>query len=132
MLLAVVLPFVVWNFLFSVVTFLQHTHPQLVWFQREQDWTFLKAQIGGTVHVVFPWPLNRLAHSIMEHPAHHALPAIPLYHLREAQQRLSSAFPGQTIRFDWSLREHLDIQRRCKLYDYENYRWVDYSGQPTS
>jgi omega-6 fatty acid desaturase (delta-12 desaturase) len=31
-----------------------------------------------------------------------------------------------TFRLFW------DTLRRCKLYDYERHRWLDFAGQPTS
>ena len=35
----------------------------------------------STAHVVFPWPIERLLNNIMDHPAHHLDPTIPLYNL---------------------------------------------------
>jgi omega-6 fatty acid desaturase (delta-12 desaturase) len=29
-------------------------------------------------------------------------------------------------------RAYMDIVRRCKLFDYENHRWTDFDGTPTT
>ena len=70
-------------------------------------------------------------HNIMEHPAHHLNPRIPMYTLRAAQQVLQEKFPGLCeYRLDW--RTYVDSARRCKLYDYASHAWTDFSGQVTA
>ena len=34
--------------------------------------------------------------------------------------------------YHWTLAHHTSICRRCKLYDYENHRWLNFRGRPTS
>jgi omega-6 fatty acid desaturase (delta-12 desaturase) len=54
-----------------------------------------------------------------------------MYTLRAAQQVLRDQFPGLCeYRLDW--RTYRDSVRRCKLYDYANHAWTDFSGQVTA
>lgn len=54
MLLAVVLPQAIWHWLMGFVIHLHHTHPRVVWFDDEAEWSIFAVQVRGTVHVVFP------------------------------------------------------------------------------
>jgi omega-6 fatty acid desaturase (delta-12 desaturase) len=116
----------------SIVIYLHHTHPELRWYNDEAYWTKRVAQADTAVHVIFPGPVNMIFHWIMEHNAHHARPGIPLYNLPQAQRFLERESAGKVIVFKWTLGGHLDIIRRCKLYDYERACWVDFQGNSTS
>jgi omega-6 fatty acid desaturase (delta-12 desaturase) len=67
----------------------------------------------------------------MEHNAHHLNPGIPMFKLRAAQQVLREKFPNLC---DYSLnrRTYMDIVRRCKLYDFKEHAWLDFSGRITA
>lgn len=129
--LGLVLPFAVWNTLMSFLIYLHHTHPDVVWWDRKEDWSFRKAQLRSTIHVRFPGWINGALHWIMEHPAHHLRPGIPLYHLREAEKAIEAAVEDPPIEFRWSLREHIKIAQICRLYDYDKRQWLDYDGSPS-
>ncbi|TWT39864.1 Delta(12)-fatty-acid desaturase [Thalassoglobus neptunius] len=132
LLFGAVIPFAVWNTMMSLVIYLHHTHPELVWYNDQSEWKQRSSQAESAVHVIFPGPINRFFHWIMEHNAHHARPSIPLYHLREAQQVLEESDAGKIIVFRWTPWAHLDLVRRCKLYDYQAKRWQDFRGNYTS
>ncbi len=127
-----VIPFATWNTLMSFVIYLHHTHPQIKWYNDEAIWRKSDPQLETSVHVVFPGPINRIFHWIMEHNAHHIRPSIPLYRLREAQELLETREHERIVVFHWSIRSHLDVVRRCKLFDYQARRWCDFEGQYTS
>ncbi len=129
--LAVVVPFLLWNGIMGFVVYLHHTHPTIAWFQNRQEWQRERAYLTATACARLPFGIDRLMHNIMEHPAHHLNPRIPMYTLRAAQQVLREKFPGLCeYRLDW--RTYMDSARRCKLYDYANHAWTDFSGQVTS
>jgi omega-6 fatty acid desaturase (delta-12 desaturase) len=69
--------------------------------------------------------------SIMEHSIHHLRPGVPLYNLAEAQERLEE-LDKRVVVYRWSGRRHLDICRRCKLFDFDAKRWMDFEGNYTS
>ena len=126
-----VVPFLLWNGIMGFVVYLHHTHPTIAWFQNRQEWQRHRAYLTATACARLPLGIDRLMHNIMEHNAHHLNPRIPMYTLRAAQQVLREKFPGLCeYRLDW--RTYVDSARRCKLYDYANHAWTDFSGQVTA
>lgn len=132
LLLAVLLPFAIWNSIMGFVVFVHHTHPSIAWFQKRHDWQRFRAYLTATACVRFPLGLDRLLHNIMEHNAHHLNPRIPMFALRKAQLALQERFRAdfQSYRLDWhGFRECVT---HCKLYDFANHCWLDFSGRVTS
>jgi omega-6 fatty acid desaturase (delta-12 desaturase) len=110
------------------ITYQHHTHPNVAWFDKQEEWASAPRQLNSTVHIVFPAVINALFLYIMEHSAHHVNPIIPLYRLRGCQAALAAA----VRHYVWSPKQCLDTFARCKLYDYENHQWQDFDGVPTS
>jgi acyl-lipid omega-6 desaturase (Delta-12 desaturase) len=132
LLLGVLIPFALWNAIMGFVVFVHHTHPNIAWFSKRQEWQRYRAYLTATVHVRFPFGIDRLMHNIMEHNAHHVNPRIPMYKLRGAQKALTERFEGEFSAYKLDWREYVDVVRRCKLYDYANHAWLDFRGQVTS
>jgi omega-6 fatty acid desaturase (delta-12 desaturase) len=129
--LAILLPFLLWNVIIGFVVYLHHTGPKIAWFQNRQEWQRRRAYLTSTACVRFPLGIDRLMHSIMEHNAHHLNPRISMFTLRAAQRALQENFPELgSYRLDWN--SYLDSVRRCKLYDYANHAWLDFSGKVTA
>jgi len=126
-----VLPFLVWNVYSGVSIYLHHTHPKIVWYRDEAEWRRV-SKANTAVHAVFPKWVQRSFHFIQEHTAHHLRPSIPLYNLAEAQACLETKDDVDVVMYEWSLARHVDIARRCKLYDYDAKRWMDFDGHYTS
>ena len=129
--LAVVVPFLMWNAIMGFVVYVHHTNPQIAWFQNRQEWQRCRAYLTSTACVRFPFRLDRLMHNIMEHNAHHVSPRIPMFTLRAAQKALREKFP-ELCDYRLNLKSYRDIARRCKLYDYTNHAWLDFSGRITA
>jgi len=119
-------PWWIFHVMFSVVTFLHHTHPCVPWFRTKQESNYFKGQVQATVHVELPTWLERLLHNITVHGAHHVDPRIPFRRLPQAQRRLESAFAADVIVERWSLRSFIAVTRLCKLYDYEAGGWCSF------
>jgi omega-6 fatty acid desaturase (delta-12 desaturase) len=132
LLLAVVIPFALWNAIMGFVVFVHHTHPDIAWFQKRQEWQRYRAYLTATVHVKFPFGIDRLMHNIMEHNAHHLNPRIPMFALRRAQHLLQERFLDQYQAYQMNWRNYRDCVSRCKLYDYANHAWLDFRGHVTS
>ncbi len=126
------LPFVVWNWLIGFLIFLHHTHPQVPWFDNQEEWTFFGGQVLGTAHVTFPGPINWVVYNIMEHTAHHVDTRIPLYNLAEAQKSLRDAYSGEIVEHKFTTRSFRYALRVCKLYNYRTHCWTSWDGEPTS
>jgi omega-6 fatty acid desaturase (delta-12 desaturase) len=131
--LSVIVPFLVFNWLIGFATFQHHTHPRVVWYRDEAEWSFFRAQVQGTVHVQFPRWVELALHNIMEHTAHHVDTRVPLYNLTAAQATLESAFGEENvITVPFSLAGMSRTFRACQLYDFEAHRWLTFDGVPTS
>jgi omega-6 fatty acid desaturase (delta-12 desaturase) len=114
-------------------TFQHHTHPRVIWYAEESEWSFYRSQVEGTVHVVFPRWLELLLHNIMEHTAHHIDTRVPLYRLNDAQRAVENAFGAERViteRFTFAGMSR--VFRCCRLYDYETHQWLDFDGRPTT
>ena len=112
-------------------TFPADTHPKIVWYRDEAEWRQV-SKANTAVHAVFPAWVQRTFHFIQEHTAHHLRPSIPIYHLAEAQACLEEKEDVDVVVYEWSAARHADIARRCKLYDFEAKRWMDFDGRYTS
>ena len=129
---AAAVPYATSMWLLGFLTYLHHTHPKIPWFNDPEEWSYYRGQILGTTHVRFGRGINGLIHNIMEHTAHHADPRIPLYHLPAAQEDLEAIYRHDVVEHNFSFRSLAYTQQVCQLYDYENHRWLNYAGQPTS
>jgi omega-6 fatty acid desaturase (delta-12 desaturase) len=127
-----VLPFVGWNYLAGLLTFVQHAHPSSIWFANREEWSFYGSQLLSTTHIILPWHGNLLFHNIMEHTAHHIDPRIPLYRLPRAQADLEAAYGDNITSERLTLAALRRTLRLCRLYDYEKHCWLDFDGTPTT
>jgi len=119
----VIVPWWIFHVMFSVVTFLHHTHPRVRWVRSRKESSFFAGQVGATVHVELPGWVELLLHNITVHGAHHVDPRIPFRHLPPAQRLIESEFPNHVIVTRWSLRSFIDVTRSCQLYDYDAHEW---------
>ena len=69
---------------------------------------------------------------LMQHTAHHVNARIPLYRLSKSQRCLERAYPEEVIFEPWRWTALGKTLARCKLYDYENHRWLNFTGRPTT
>lgn len=130
--LAIVLPFLVFNWLVGFASFLNHTHPQVPWFAKRERWSFYQGQVHCTVHVGVPkWMIFFLT-DVGLHGAHHIDPRIPIWKLEPAEARIREEAGEDIVSEPWTWARHREIMRRCKLYDYEASRWLDFAGRPTT
>jgi acyl-lipid omega-6 desaturase (Delta-12 desaturase) len=128
----VIVPFILWNWLMGFVVFQHHTHPKVPWYGSEGDWTFYAGQVQSVVHVELPRPIELILHNIMEHTAHHVDPRIPLYNLEGAQKKLEERYAGDLVVFPFTFGGYFQTLRKCRLFDYDNHRWLDWDGTPTT
>ncbi len=131
-LLAVVLPFFVFEIHNSFALYAQHTDPRIPWFKDPVD----RNGVGRTelisVDLATPRLMGWFFHDIFAHPVHHLYPKIPCYHLRAAQDKLNALLGPAAIVRTFGITWWLDTTRRCKLYDWDNHRWLDFNGNPTT
>jgi omega-3 fatty acid desaturase (delta-15 desaturase) len=96
----------------GLVTFLNHTHPELDWY-RGGAWTPVRGALT-TMDRSFGL-FERIHHDVGSHTAHHLFPRIPHYRLREASAALRPLL-GERMRRDetpfW--RAYPAVLRRCQ------------------
>lgn len=131
-LVGLVAPFLMWNWFMSFAIFQHHNHPRVAWFVDRDEWDFFAGQVEATVHVIMPWYLEFVTAHIMQHTAHHVDPKIPLYRLTQSQGCLEEAYPKDIVVERWTFVTLGRTLARCKLYDYENHRWLNFQGRPTT
>lgn len=127
-----IIPYLTWNYLVGLSTYLHHTHPGVHWFADPSRWSFYRGVIRGTTHSVFPHWVGLLFANAMEHTAHHALTAIPVYKLPDAEKKLLARYKGAVVEQTFGPRGYAAIVKACKLYDYRRQCWTDFKGEPTS
>jgi omega-6 fatty acid desaturase (delta-12 desaturase) len=120
----VVLPFLVWNGLMSVVVFLHHTHPDIWWYRDDAERAAHMGGLRGTAHVVFPGLARLLLLNIMDHNAHHFASGVPLYRLPRMQASLE--LQDKLVTWRLSGARFARVCRECKLYDYDAKRWLTF------
>ena len=125
LLLAFVIPFMLWNWSVGLVVYLHHTSPDVRWYADKRQWKLEAGQLASTIHLVLPWPFGPLIHHIMEHPAHHLDATIPLYHLKQAQQHLKDIGAG-FVSTPFTMEYYWRCLHTCQLYDYQQQRWVPF------
>jgi omega-6 fatty acid desaturase (delta-12 desaturase) len=116
----------------ALIIFQHHTHPEVPWFAGVNEWTFFQGQVESVVHVELPRPIELFLNNILDHTAHHVDPKIPLYNLPSAQRNLETAYPANIKVVPWTLQGFRTTFAVCRLYDYENHRWLNFDGTPTS
>ena len=129
---ALLIPFLVWNLFISFVTVVQHTGPDVRWSIPTGRPSTFEQKLHGTVRIRFPEIVDAVFHRLMQHPAHHINPIIPLYTLKSAQHRLEDLDPEGLILVRWTPAYHLRLTRMCKLYDPARNGWCDFQYRPTT
>jgi omega-6 fatty acid desaturase (delta-12 desaturase) len=130
--MVVLAPWWIFHVMFSVVTFLHHTHPRVPWFRTKRESSFFAGQVQATVHVELPTWIERVLHNITVHSAHHVDPRVPFRHLPQAQRRLERAFTQDVTIERWSLASFIAVTQCCQLYDYDTHEWCTFGLDVTS
>lgn len=131
--LAFVLPVVVGSYMIGFTVYVQHTHETIPWFNSNAE--SKEAGYGQedlTMHMQFPLWYNLVSHNAMEHTVHHIDPRVPTYNLIKAQNILANILGDDLVTSKFSFRCFFKTMNLCKLYDYENHCWLDFSGNVTS
>jgi acyl-lipid omega-3 desaturase len=86
-----IIPYLIYCFWLLVVTFLHHTEPGAMWYST-RTWNYVRGNLESIDRVY--GLLEHFHHDIGTHVVHHLFPAIPHYHLREANAAVKP-FLGQ-------------------------------------
>lgn len=105
---------------------IHHIDPDIRWWKR-REWNKFRGQVEGTTVLYAPMWLDVFLHKIFFHVAHHVDMRIPYYHLPGACDDIKAAYPDVVIARKLRLRDFVSNTRQCKLYDFDEARWLDYS-----
>jgi len=125
------IPFSYWNYMAGFSSYVQHTHPNVHWYEDPKEWSFYRAAIEGTTHVEMPTPWLVLYQNAMEHTVHHALPNVPSLTQRKAQAKLLAKYGDAVTKVKFSFPAYWAITKACKLYNYKEHYWMDFEGNQT-
>ena len=126
-----IIPFYIYQSMFAFTVYVQHTHPKVAWFTSKPDRNAEGRQDFISVHLRFSALLSWATHYVYDHAAHHAHIGIPCYHLAKAQIKLNQMIGSNAVSDQFSYRWLRNVQRYCKLYDFENRQWLDFNGNPS-
>ena len=121
---ALILPFVVFNYVISLVIYIHHTHPDIPFFDERKEWSHTVGAIFCTSVVYTHWFIdNFLIHHILIHTPHHVDIRIPFYRLKTAYNSVKPYYADyiHEYRLNWS--GLYQIFKSCKLYDYKKHIW---------
>jgi omega-6 fatty acid desaturase (delta-12 desaturase) len=121
-----VVPFLAFTTVIGWAVHVHHIDRDIRWWHRH-EWDKVKGQLEGTTVLHAPAWLNLFVHWIFEHSPHHVDTRIPMYHLPQASQALIAEFPDEIIERDLRFRDFLANTRACKLYDFDEGRWMTYA-----
>ena len=125
----VLVPLAATHWMIGWVIYLNHTHPDIVWYDDPAEWSRRRVQLEGSADPRFAgWGQSLLPRRIMNHAAHHLDPGVPLRRLREAQRRLADTVGDRFVSYPWSASTRREILTRCKLYDYDARCWLTYAA----
>lgn len=123
-----VVPFLVVCFWIGFVTYFNHTHPSVPWYHGDGP-SSGPDPVHCTVRLHYPPPIGFFLGNIMEHPAHHVHPGVPLANLDKAQARLQELVAGRGRQERWTPALHRWIVGTCKLYDPVTHSWTGWDGR---
>jgi omega-6 fatty acid desaturase (delta-12 desaturase) len=130
LLAAILVPHLLLNWWTGMLSFVHHTHPKTRWYATVADWRKAQTEVECSVHLVAPWWIECLLGNSLEHTAHHVAPKVGEVQQSEIQHQLEESQPEIIQKVH--LFDCLQILAACKLYDYENHRWLDFDGNVTS
>ena len=122
-----IIPFLVWNFIASFVTIVQHTGPRVRWMLPAGRPSTHEQKLCGTVHLRFPESLDWFFHRVMQHIVHHVNPMVPLYRLKAAEAVITKDSDLVLIE-TWTPAYHWRLVRECKLYDPIRDSWCKFDA----
>ena len=126
---AVVVPFLVFTYVISLVVYLHHTHPDVPFFDDRREWSPTIGQLACSTVVRAHPVVERLTHHILIHPPHHIDTRIPYYRLEQAYADLRPAFGGYVTEYRLTPSAVRRIFRHCQLYDFETHTWHRFPGR---
>lgn len=123
---ALILPFIVFNYVISLIVYLHHTHPDIPFFDERTEWNHAIGAIYCTTILYSNWLIRSLTHNILIHTPHHVDIRIPFYRLKTAFKDIKQHYAPYLHEDHLSWAHLIKIFRTCKLYDYREHKWLSF------
>lgn len=126
-----VVPFALFCTTIGFTVHVHHIAADIKWWPR-RAWNSFHGQVEGTTVLRLPRPINTLFfYNIFVHVPHHVDVRIPCYRLPQAAAAIVAAYPEVDNR-PYRFADFRANTRRCKLYDFEQQRWLRYDATRAS
>ncbi|MEM9515157.1 MAG: fatty acid desaturase [Actinomycetota bacterium] len=123
-----VIPFLLFVQIIGWTVYVHHVDPDIRWWPRK-EWSQFRGQMESTTVLRTNRLINRLwFHNIFVHIPHHVDARIPFHQLPAAAAAISAEYPDTVRTARFSARAYLRATRACKLYDFDEGRWLPYSA----
>lgn len=123
-----VVPFLLFVQIIGWTVYVHHVAPDIRWWPR-REWTQFKGQMESTTILRVPRVANRLwLHNIFIHVPHHVDARIRFDHLPKAAAAIVASHPHTVRSSRLSIASYLRTTRACKLYDFEDGKWLSYAA----
>lgn len=123
-----VVPFLLFTQVIGFTVYVHHVAPDIKWWTRK-EWSQFHGQMDSTTILHIPRLVNVLwFHNIFVHVPHHVDARIRFDKLPKAAAQIAAAYPDTVRTSRFSFRDHFRATRSCKLYDFEQARWLPYSA----
>ena len=120
-----VVPFFAFIWLIGFTVYVHHIATDIKWWPRRK-WTSFAGQVEGTTVLRIPRLANMYLNNIFVHVPHHVDVRIPCHALPEAAAAIKAEFPDAVHYDRLRLRDYVATTRACKLYDFDEQRWLPY------
>ncbi len=126
-----VVPFLLFVHIIGWTVYVHHVAPDIRWWPRK-EWSQFRGQMESTTILRMPRLVNWLwFHNIFVHVPHHVDARIPFHQLPAAAAAIAEHYPHTVRSGRLTLRDYLHTTRSCKLYDFEQGRWLPYAAATT-
>ncbi len=121
---ALILPFIVFNYVISLIVYLHHTHPNLPFFDEKAQWNHTIGALYCTSIIHSHWLIDVLTHNIMVHTPPHIDIRIPFYRLNLALKGIKEHYGHYLHEYSLNGAGLSTIFKKCKLYNYKTREWL--------
>lgn len=125
--IAVGIPFIVFNYVISLIVYLHHTHPKIPFFDDRAKWNHTIGALYCTTVIYSNWLLNNITHHIMIHTPHHVDIRIPFYRLKIALKGIKEQYGQYLHEYQMNMLTLRQIFKSCKLYNYNEHIWYSFA-----
>ncbi len=121
-----IIPFIVFNYVISLIVYLHHTHPDIPFFDEKAEWNHTIGALYCTTIIYSNWLIDTLTHNILIHTPHHVDIRIPFYRLKTAFKGIKTHYASYLHEYQLTWLQLKKIFHSCKLYDYHTHHWYKF------